>query len=357
MVGKKIVDDYYSQINDKENTQKNSNTSKPKIRPKKIVKKVVKKIENNEEQKKSSNVSDWKKSFKSTKRQVVKKLDINVDKKDINKKTDTKKKRVVQKITVVRKADIQPKKRHFWVSEKSLNKNRIQNFWEDKQKVSSKNNKKKYDKKNSDDTKKNKNQRNKTRWRFRFYEEEQKNTGFVRSNKVEKSKKEEKKVEDINQVLTIKTWETIKIGDVFSLKEFSEKIWVPLVKLIAEFMKNGMMVNINSKIDFESATIIAESFDIKLEKDDSEWMNVEDLMTWNINDLLKEDDSSKLEERPPVISIMWHVDHWKTSLLDRIRKSKITQGEAWWITQSIGAYQVEHNWKKITLELIMSDVV
>ena len=115
---------------------------------------------------------------------------------------------------------------------------------------------------------------------------------------------------------------------------------------MAEFMKNWMMVNINSKIDFESASIIAEAFDIKLERDLSGWASVEDLFTWNISDLLKEDDSSKLVPRTPVVSIMWHVDHWKTSLLDYIRKAKVASWEAWWITQSIWAYQVElDNWK------------
>ena len=106
-------------------------------------------------------------------------------------------------------------------------------------------------------------------------------------------------------------------------------------------MKNGMMVNINSKIDFETAAIISESFEIKLERDNSAWVNVEDIMLWDISSLLVEDDSSKLIPRSPVVSIMWHVDHWKTSLLDHIRKAKVAFWEAGGITQSIWAYQVE----------------
>ncbi len=172
--------------------------------------------------------------------------------------------------------------------------------------------------------------------------------GFSRA-KTTNVKKVEKKVEDIKQNLTAKTG-TVIVGEVLTLKELSEKIGINLVRLIAEFMKNGMMVNINSKIDFDSASIVAEVFDVQLKKDDSAGLNVADLMTWNIAELLIEDEWAILTERPPVISIMGHVDHGKTSLLDRIRSisTNVTDWEAGWITQSIWAYQVEKEGKKIT---------
>lgn len=179
-----------------------------------------------------------------------------------------------------------------------------------------------------------------------FFEDE--DTSFSRSTKIKKNEKVEKVVEDMKQDLVNRTGETVTIGEVLSVKEFSEKLWVPIVKLMAEFMKNGMRVTLNSKIDYETAAIIAETFEIKLQRDISSWLQVEDVLEWNIQALIAEDNPENYSPRSPVISIMGHVDHGKTSLLDHIRKSKIADKEAGWITQSIGAYQVQYNNQKIT---------
>ena len=174
------------------------------------------------------------------------------------------------------------------------------------------------------------------------------NDTFKRSSKAKSKKKVEKNIEDIEQTLKSKAGQTIQVDETLTLKEFSEKIGIPLSKLMAEFMKNGMMVNLNSQIDFDTATLIAETFEVVLEKKQSSEASISDIVLWDISEFLKEENTAKLQDRPPVISIMWHVDHGKTSLLDYIRKESIAASEAGWITQSIGAYQVDHNGKKIS---------
>ena len=371
MADKKIVDDYYSQI-DSSKDEKSEQKAKPKIVARKIIVKKPK-VDSNKEATSLWNEKKQDINKKETKQKkwFVQKIEVNkrptkvsvVKREDVEKRNEKQKRdNAPKKITVIKRwdPDFVEKTNNSRNNYKNNNSNVEQtkdgikfklrsSNTEDKNKKfwnnSSKNNNTKINQ-NYDDQKKSKLwfKNKKTRWKFDF--DDDRELVFTRSNKV--NKKEEKKIEDIKQNLVDRKGQTIIVPEVLSLKELSEKIWITLPLLMAEFMKNGMMVNINSKIDFDSASIVSEAFEIKLEKDISWWASIEDLISWDITDLLKEDDQSKLSLRTPVVSIMWHVDHGKTSLLDYIRNAKVASGEAGWITQSIWAYQVETDNKKIT---------
>lgn len=139
---------------------------------------------------------------------------------------------------------------------------------------------------------------------------------------------------------------TIELPEIISVKEYAEKTGIPVNKVIAQLLKNGIMATINQQIDYETAAIIAEELEIKVKKVITE-ASSEDLLSGDLESLLK-DEPENLKERPAIVSVMGHVDHGKTRILDSIRKANVIDTESGGITQHIGAYQVVHNKKKIT---------
>ena len=156
-----------------------------------------------------------------------------------------------------------------------------------------------------------------------------------------KGKKKPNKDDENRTKQKIFKLEEITIPETITVKDFAAELKKTTAEVIKKLLGYGVMATLNNEIDFDTASLIADEFGVRVNK--KETITEEDILFDE-----SEDKPEELEVRPPVVVVMGHVDHGKTSLLDAVKKTNVIEGEAGGITQAIGAYKVKINDREIT---------